>query len=408
MKQHVPELRFKEFEGEWEEKRLGELSRFSKGKGISKSDISDDGTLDCIRYGELYTHYGETISETRSKTKGSAESLVLSEANDIIIPASGESQIDLARASCVLKSGIALGGDINIIKTDCDGIFLSYYLNSKKRMSIATLAQGVSVVHLYPSQLALLDVSYPTLSEQQKIASFLTAVDARLQLLRQQKALLEEYKKGLMQRIFSQELRFKDEDGREFEAWEEKRLGEVLVEHKTRNEDYAVKEVFSVAKHRGVVNQIEHLGRSFASKELGNYKVVFPDDIVYTKSPTSDFPFGIIKQNKLERTGIVSVLYGVFTPVNKFIGLLLDYYFSDWKNTYNYLNRLVQKGAKNTMNINNNEFLNGATISLPSSIAEQQKIARFLSAIDEKINLVAAQIAQTETWKKGLMQGMFV
>lgn len=408
MKQNVPELRFKEFEEEWEEKRLGELSRFSKGKGISKSDISDDGTLDCIRYGELYTHYGETISETRSKTKGSAESLVLSEANDIIIPASGESQIDLARASCVLKSGIALGGDINIIKTDCDGIFLSYYLNSKKRMSIATLAQGVSVVHLYPSQLALLDVSYPTLSEQQKIASFLTAIDARLQLLRQQKALLEEYKKGLMQRIFSQELRFKDEDGEEFPEWEERRLGEVLVEHKTRNEDYAVKEVFSVAKHRGVVNQIEHLGRSFASKELGNYKVVFPDDIVYTKSPTSDFPFGIIKQNKLERTGIVSVLYGVFTPVNKFIGLLLDYYFSDWKNTYNYLNRLVQKGAKNTMNINNNEFLNGATISLPSSIAEQQKIARFLSAIDEKINLVAAQIAQTETWKKGLMQGMFV
>jgi len=142
-------------------------------------------------------------------------------------------------------------------------------------------------------------------------------------------------------------------------------------------------------------------------QDVSNYKVVFPNDVIYTKSPTSDFPFGIIKQNKLERTGIVSVLYGVFTPINKNVGLLLDYYFSEWRNTYNYLNPLVQKGAKNTMNISNDDFLNGAELSLPLSDREQTKIANFLSAIDEKINHCSKHIERMEDWKKGLLQQMF-
>lgn len=210
-----------------------------------------------------------------------------------------------------------------------------------------------------------------------------------------------------MQKLFSQELRFKDERGNDFAEWEEKKLGEILNEHKTRNKNNKVKEVFSVAKNKGVINQIEHLGRSYASADTSNYKIVFPNDVIYTKSPTSDFPFGIIKQNKLDRKGIVSVLYGVFTPKNSHIGLLLDYYFSCWKNIYNYLNPLVQKGAKNTMNIGNEDFLNGAELLLPSSEAEQIKIARFLVAIDDKICHCGVQIEKMERWKKGLSQKMF-
>lgn len=151
---NVPKLRFPEFKGEWERKKLGEVATFSKGKGISKADIIEDGRTECIRYGELYTHYGETIKEIKSKTNIELKDLVLSEANDVIIPASGETQIDIATASCVLKKGIALGGDLNIIKTKNEGVFLSYYLNSRKKYEIANLAQGISVVHLYSSVLA--------------------------------------------------------------------------------------------------------------------------------------------------------------------------------------------------------------------------------------------------------------
>ncbi len=210
-----------------------------------------------------------------------------------------------------------------------------------------------------------------------------------------------------MQKLFSQELRFKDDNNQDFPDWQEKTLEEILVEHKTRNKNKDIKEVFSVAKIEGVVNQIDHLGRSYASSDTSNYKVVFPYDLIYTKSPTSDFPYGIIKQNKLKRTGIVSVLYGVFTPKSENIGLLLDYYFSNWKNTYNYLNPLVQKGAKNTMNINNEVFLNGSNIPLPASEVEQEKIATFLSTIDEKIDHCEKHIEKMEAWKKGLLQQMF-
>src|SRR5690606_33233139 len=131
---------------DWEHKSLGAIAIFSKGKGVSKSDIIENGLIECIRYGELYTEYNETIIDIKSRTNESKDRLVLSEYNDILIPASGETQIDIATASCVLKSGVAIGGDINIIKTTQNGVFLSYYFNSKKKHEIASLAQGASVI----------------------------------------------------------------------------------------------------------------------------------------------------------------------------------------------------------------------------------------------------------------------
>ena len=223
----VPKLRFPEFKGEWENKKLGEIAKFSKGKGISKSEIAEDGKIECIRYGELYTRYGEVIDNVYSRTNIDLKNLVLSEANDVIIPASGETQIDIATASCVIKSDIALGGDLNIIKTVNNGVFLSYYLNNQKKNEIANLAQGISVVHLYSSQLATLSLNLPTLPEQTRIASFFTVLDKKIAELKQKKTLLEEYKKGVMQKIFSQELRFKDKDWKESPKWEKKKLGNI-------------------------------------------------------------------------------------------------------------------------------------------------------------------------------------
>ncbi len=219
----VPNLRFPEFTEEWETKKLGEIATFSKGKGISKSDIEEDGIIECIRYGELYTHYREVINEIKSKTNVNPSTLVLSEKNDVIIPASGETTIDIATASCVLKSGIALGGDLNIIKTNNNGIFLSYYLNSKKKMEIANLSQGISVVHLYSSQLASLSLSLPKLNEQNRISSFLALLDERIQTQNKIIEQLETLIKGLSEKLFSQEIRFKEFT----DKWELKKLGDI-------------------------------------------------------------------------------------------------------------------------------------------------------------------------------------
>jgi len=200
------ELRFQPKDGgkypKWEEKKLGEVATFTKGKGVSKNDISKDGKIECIRYGELYTHYGEVISKVISKTNVDIESLVLSHANDVIIPSSGETQIDIATASCVLNEGIALGGDLNIIRSNFNGVFLSYYLNSVKKHDIARLSQGVSVVHLYASQLSKLVVEIPSKEEQTQIANFLSALDEKIQWVSSQIEQTQQFKKGLLQKMF--------------------------------------------------------------------------------------------------------------------------------------------------------------------------------------------------------------
>jgi type I restriction enzyme, S subunit len=200
------EIRFTKDDGttypDWEEKKLGEVAEFSKGKGISKVDICEDGHFKCIRYGELYTKYSETINHVKSRTNLSKDALVFSNKNDVIIPASGETQIDIATASCVLKDGIALGGDLNIIRSSSNGIFLSYYLNNKCKHDIARLAQGISVVHLYSSQLKSLSLSFPVNDEQQKIADILSAIDKKIESVNGQLEKTKEFKKGLLQQMF--------------------------------------------------------------------------------------------------------------------------------------------------------------------------------------------------------------
>lgn len=120
----------------------------------------------------------------------------------MIIPASGETQIDIATASCVVKSGIALGGDLNIIRSKTNGVFLAYYLNSAKKKAIAKVAQGISVVHLYASQLKTLKINIPMFSEQQKIADCLSSIDELIEAQTQKLDTLKAHKKGLMQQLF--------------------------------------------------------------------------------------------------------------------------------------------------------------------------------------------------------------
>jgi type I restriction enzyme S subunit len=403
-----PATRFREFKDNWVKESLGSIAAFSKGKGISKEDIVENGELECIRYGELYTHYQELISNIKSRTNIDPNELVLSEKNDVIIPASGESQIDIAKASCVLKKGVALGGDLNIIKTRLNGVFLAYYLNNAKRNEIAKLSQGISVVHLYPSQLRTLRLNLPpTLDEENKIAAFLSSVDIKIQQLTKKKELLEQYKKGVMQKILKQEIRFKDEKGKNYPTWENKKLNEYLYEAKARNFDmnFDRENVLSVSGELGIVNQIKHLGRSYAGESVANYHVVQTGDIVYTKSPLKANPYGIIKVNN-GKPGIVSTLYAVYRCKPYTNGKFLDYYFQIDTNTNNYLKPLVHKGAKNDMKVNNAHVLTNV-VKMPS-LREQEKIVAFFECLDAKVKQVTSQLDKTKDFKKGLLQDMFV
>ena len=322
--QSVPSLRFRDNEGkdypDWEQKRLGEIANFSKGKGISKSDIVSDGAVKCIRYGELYTHYGTTITHVVSSTDISSSQLKLSSKNDVIIPSSGETAFDIATVACLRVDGVALGGDINIIRCQQNGVFLAYYLNYKKP-HIARLAQGISVVHLYASQLRLLKLSIPSIKEQQKIAAFLSAIDTRIEQLNRKKTQLEQYKQGMMQKLFSREIRFRCDKGKDYPDWNEVRLGRVFSERSERAGN-TKQEMLSVTLSNGVVKAKDLDRHDNSPADKSKYKKLNVNDIAYNSMRMWQGASGVSRFN-----GIVSPAYTVLIPKGNQHSQFWGYYF---------------------------------------------------------------------------------
>lgn len=410
----APELRFPEFSSTNENNhftthKFKDIFQFSTGKNIKQSEASTDFEIPCVRYGELYHLYDEVIRKIINKTNLDRDKLKFSHGDEILIPSAGEDPLDIGSASALTIKDVAIGRTINILRPKHESlysqIFVSYYINQRLRRKIATLAKGVSISNVYNSDLKKLKINLPSYTEQLKVADFLSYIDQKIQQLRRKKDLLEEYKKGIMQKLFSQEIRFKDENGEEFPDWEKRKFADILEEHKLTSQSN--EEVFSVSVHEGLINQIEHLGRSYAASNTDHYNLVQPDDIVYTKSPTGDFPYGIIKQSKIDKNVIVSPLYGVFTPETPWLGYILDAYFESPVNVHNYLHPIIQKGAKNTINITNTTFLS-RSLKLPVNKQEQKKIALFLKQVDKKVSHVETKLELAQTFKKGLLQQMFV
>lgn len=185
--------------------------------------------------------------------------------------------------------------------------------------------------------------------------------------------------------------------------WKLAPLSSVLSENKKRNDEgiYDKDQVLSVSGESGVVNQIEFMGRSYAGESVLNYHIVYPGNLVYTKSPLKESPYGIIKINKGD-AGIVSTLYAVYHCKQAITGLYLDYYFSMDLYLNNYLKPLVKRGAKNDMKVNNEDVLRGE-IALPS-LPEQQKIVEILTQCDKVIDLKKQLVEEKHRRKKWLMQ----
>ncbi|HTO15624.1 MAG TPA: restriction endonuclease subunit S [Edaphocola sp.] len=377
-------MRFPGFEGEWERKKLGEIATFSKGKGISKNDIEENGMTECIRYGELYTHYGEVIDEIRSKTNINISNLILSEANDVIIPASGETAIDIATASCVLKSDVVLGGDLNIIKSSNNGVFLSYYLNNKKKMKIASLAQGSSVVHLYSSQLASITLNLPKLEEQNKIAFLLSLLDSRIHTQNKIIEQLDSLIKGLVKHIFTQRLKFRNNNEKDFPKWEKKNLGEICEKKSSNISANKIEENFGkyiIYGASGVLKNVDFY------EEENDYISIVKDGagvgrLFYCKGKSSVLgTMDIIKPLVNTNTHFLFYLLSNIDFKKYVTGSTIPHiYFKDYKNE---------------------------NLGIPS-IKEQTAIAQFLSSIDQKLQTEKDVLEQLEKQKKFLLQNLFV
>ena len=236
-----------------------------------------------------------------------------------------------------------------------------------------------------------------SLLEQEKIAKFLNLIEERIAT---QNKIIEKYE-SLIQAIIYQ----KKAAGIRKGDWQKTELSNVLKERIEKNTNGYI--ICSVSVSQGVINQIEYLGRSFAAKETLHYNVVKYGDIVYTKSPTGDFPYGIVKRSYIKDDVAVSPLYGVYMPVNDYIGVILHFYFMQPSNAFNYLHPLIQKGAKNTINITNERFLKNS-IPLPKTENEAIYIANTLISIQKKIDMEKKMLWSYEKEKQYLLSKMFI
>ena len=380
----------------WSVKKISDLGNVVSG-GTPDTNNPEywDGNVLWVTPSEVSTLSNRFISNTERKITEKG----LKESSAKLLPIN--SLIICTRATigdcCINKVPMCTNqGFKNIIVKNNNVDFL-YYLITKNKNELIRKACGSTFLEISKKDIDNLKFAIPPLPEQAKIARILGTWDEaieKLSSLIEQKKLL---KKGLMQRLLTGKNRLKGFT----QPWKEVKLGEVLFEHSQKScENEAV---CSVSVHKGVVNQVEHLGRSFSAVNTSNYNLVHYGDVIYTKSPTGDFPYGIFKQSQQKSNVIVSPLYGVFTPKSYALGYILDSYFSYPVNMNNYLKPIIQKGAKNTINITNKTFLS-KSLCLPTNIAEQKAIADVLSTADEEIDLLNKKLEALKEQKKGLMQ----
>ncbi|MGQ1482231.1 restriction endonuclease subunit S [Acinetobacter baumannii] len=405
----TPKLRFKEFDGDWTSKQLGKIIGISSASRVFKEQWQDSGVP--------FFRTSDVVSIFKNKENEKAYiSLELFE--------------ELAKKSGKIKQGDLLvtgGGSIGIpylVPNDqplyfkdadllwmkssgiVEGFFLyNFFISPKFREYLKSISHTGTISHFTIEQAKATPFGFPSKEEQTKIASFLSAVDEKISQLTQKHELLSQYKQGMMQKLFSQQIRFKADDGSEFGEWEETTLGEIG----TFKSGQGFPEQFQGGKD-GIpffkVSDMNILGNEKIMKVANNYvnseaitkmkaKVIDNEAIIFAKVGAAIF----LERKRLAKNFLIDNNMMAYLSNQKTNIMFLKQFLDNIK-----LSKFVQVGALPSYNSSDLAII---PISLPC-LEEQTKIANFLSAIDQKLEVVAQQIEHAKTWKKGLLQQMFV
>lgn len=287
--------------------------------------------------------------------------------------------------------------------------FLGFFLTKKGKHLLGLASPGGAGRNKTLGQKVFdeLNVVHPSLPEQQKIASFLSAVDQKIGQLTRKKELLEQYKKGVMQKIFSHEFRFQDENGQNYPDWKKVSMNEIFQRISRKNLENNTN-VLTISAQHGLINQKEFFNKSVAAADVTGYFLLKNGDFAYNKSYSKGYPMGAIKRlNKYDK-GVVSTLYICFAvkdnDIPEFYEELLEH-----GGINKELHKIAQEGARNhgLLNMSVVEFFEDVTLPRPC-VAEQEIIAEFLSKLTSRIENISRQLDKTLTFKKGLLQRMFV
>ena len=398
MHPNVPHLRFPEFEEEWNIKTLGSLSK-GIGDGIHATPIYDDNGSYYFINGNNLSERGINISEATkrvSKEEAYKNNAAILNDRTILLSINGT----IGNVALYNNEPIMLGKSACYINVSphINKHYVYHYLQINKCQTyFKSELTGTTIKNLSLQSVRNAKIALPSIYEQNRIAKLLDVIDERIATQSKLIEKLESLIKGIMVELQKQ--------GVNKGTWKKVFLSDVLTERNERNTNLF--QVFSVSVSQGVVNQVDYLGRSFAAKDTSKYNVVHYGDLVYTKSPTGSFPYGIVKQSLSLENVAVSPLYGVYKPKSLAVGAYLHEYFMSEINTHNYLHPLIQKGAKNTINITNQRFLENCVL-LPTNINELLLISKMLRSLNDKLKYQQDTLQKYQKQKKYLLRQMFI
>ena len=407
MERNVPKLRFKEFNDEWIEYKLGEKTCIYDGthqtpkytdhgvKFVSVENIEDIYGTDKFISEEDY--------ENGFKIKPQLGDIFMTRITAGVI---GATAIVDKEEELAFYVSLAL---IRVIDKNLNSLFLKKYIESiyfKKELN-------KRIIHVaFPKKINLGDigecsVNLPSLQEQERIANFLTKVDKIIEKQEEKVKNLENYKKGMMQKIFSQEIRFKDENGNEYPEWNKEHLGNLVERVVRKNKGNISNRPLTISAQYGLVDQEEFFNKVVASSNLEGYYLLENGEFAYNKSYSNGYPFGAIKRLDKYDDGAVSTLYICFKPKNGLSSDFLCHYFESdmW---HKEVAMVAVEGARNhgLLNISVGDFFD--TLHKVPCKKEQIQIANFLNNISNLLYKEENKFKELQKWKKALLQQMFV
>ena len=406
-KQNTPQIRFKGFSENWIEERLGDVANFSKGSGYSKSDLRSSGHP-IILYGRLYTKYQTVIDKVDTFVNENKNS-IKSQGNEVIVPASGETAEDIARASAIKQRGVILGGDLNIVELSnaYSSTFTALKIsNGQSKSELSKKAQGKSVVHIRNSDLQSLLLDFPNLEEQTAIGNFFQHIDETIALSRSKHKKTKTLKNAFLSKMFPQagknqpDIRLKGFS----EDWVEKRLEDVVEivgggTPDTTNSDfwggeidwYSPTEIGKKVYADNSVKTITELGLQKSSAQiLPAHKTI----LFTSRAGIGDM--AILRSDAATNQGFQS-----------FIAKDIDVYFL-YSMGHLLKEYALEKASGSTFLEISKKQLSVIEILIPSNIEEQTAIGQLFKQLDETLALQAKQLKALENLKKALLAKMFV
>lgn len=404
MSKKSPQLRFKGFTDDWEERKLGEVGYFYYGKSAPKWSVTEDAETPCVRYGELYTKYGAKISNIYSHTNINPKNLKFSTGNEVLVPRVGENPLDFSLCSWLSIPNVAIGEMISVYNTNENPLFISYYFRSQMKYEFAKRVEGGNVSNLYYSYLEDIDLYIPKLEEQIAISKFFEKLDDTIALHQRKLDLLKEQKKGYLQKMFPKngakvpELRFAGFA----DDWEERKLKE-LGDIQTGNtpptsdsDNYSLDGVLWVTPTDIKSLVISNTAKKLSQVGVTKARIAKAGSILVTSIAS------IGKNTLLRMDAGFNQQINSLTPTSENDSYFLLTQSEKWSE------KMKQTAASATMQIVNKTDFSNISTYVPVHKEEQEKIGSFFKQLDETIALHQRKLDLLKEQKKGFLQKMFV